>query len=109
MIDEQQKRDHERKMNKAIAFIEGVIDDILMDAHHENRDPLTAHQIVNETSLVDGPHNHRHDHQLIACVATIMEQKGCLTNHAEGNSIPRWSTTGTLYGRESRVNNQRFT
>lgn len=91
MNAEQRKRD----MNMAIGLIEGVIDDVLMDAHHENRGPMTAWEIHMQTSLAPVPNGA----QLILCVAKIMEEKGCLKNHGS-NSVPKWSTTGTLFGRQ---------
>ncbi len=88
------KRIH--NLNDAIALIECVIDDILMDAHRANKGPLSASEIARQTSLFPSPYHA----QFITCVAKIMEQKGCVVNH--GGSPPRWTTTGTLFGRDVR-------
>lgn len=92
MTDAERTRD----MNHAIALIEGVIDDILMDAHHAKSGPLSAAEIFRRTSLDPSPFHV----QFITFVAKNMEQKGCLVNH--GDTVPRWTTTGTLYGRNIR-------
>ncbi len=92
MTDEERTRN----MNEAIALIEGVIDDILMEAHHAKEGPLSASDIARRTSLFPSPYHA----QFITCVAKIMEKKGCLVNH--GATLPRWTTTGTLFGRDIR-------
>ena len=99
MTDEERTRD----MNEAIALIEGVIDDILMEAHHAKTGPLSALDIARQTPLYPAPYHT----QFITCVAKIMEEKGCLVNHGT-NSVSIWTTAGTLYGRDIREKDRRL-